>query len=242
MRWGHRKLWALTLVVVAVVLIVGTLLFGIDVTGSVQDTAEDLALDQWISAHHVVWLDPVALGINNLLAPAGALLILGGMAVFAAIWRSVPHALWLLATAAGGWGTVLVLKYLVARPRPLADALANPMVTETGRDSFPSGHTSFAVVLAICVIVLVATSPTRSVRGLTGWVGVLALLFALVVAASRLYVGAHYISDVAASFSATLAGCMLVAAVWVWRHGAGGHPREAPIPASRTQHKERVDS
>jgi len=79
------------------------------------------------------------------------------------------------------------LKALIDRPRP-----PDPMIT-TNSASFPSGHAIAASVTAIgLVVVLVPAAAPR-----TKWT-IVAVAFAVVMAMSRTYLGAHWASDVIA--------------------------------------------
>ena len=102
--------------------------------------------------------------------------------------------------------TNLVLKHLVARPRPwLEVAGLLPLVNEPDPNSFPSGHTSAALAAACAWW---RTLPRR-------WMAVTGLVLAVCMGLSRLYVGVHYPSDVLAG---ALVGAFCGWAAWrIWR-------------------------
>ena len=82
---------------------------------------------------------------------------------------------------------ITILKPLYGRERP-----PNPDVATTGF-SFPSGHSVAGAVTAIAlVIVLVPAGPRRR------FLEVLAAYFAVFMGMSRVYVGAHWLSDAVA--------------------------------------------
>ena len=99
----------------------------------------------------------------------------------------------LLALLLGLLCTNVVLKHLVGRTRPwlTVEGLV-PLIAEHDPNSFPSGHTcaSFAAASAWC-----RTLPKRGMK-------VLGVVLAVLMGASRLYVGVHFPSDV-------LAGCLV---------------------------------
>ena len=87
--------------------------------------------------------------------------------------------------------TNLILKHIFARPRPWVDCAALvPLVAEHDPNSFPSGHTSAAFAFAFAAL---RALPKR-------WMKVSAVVVAVLMGLSRLYVGVHYPSDVLAGF------------------------------------------
>lgn len=79
----------------------------------------------------------------------------------------------------------LVLKNLVARPRPyVTHADIQPLVTPGDEYSFPSGHT------------LSSFAAAYSLRYFYPQIGDFALVFAAIIGFSRLYLHVHYLSDV----------------------------------------------
>ncbi|HOI70693.1 MAG TPA: phosphatase PAP2 family protein [Methanobacterium sp.] len=87
---------------------------------------------------------------------------------------------------------VILLKTVVAEPRPyLAMSNVDLLTTESG-SSFPSGHTASSFVTAI-VIGLKYHKKTSGKKHLLIY---LMLIFAVIVGFSRIYVGVHYPYDV----------------------------------------------
>jgi undecaprenyl-diphosphatase len=92
-------------------------------------------------------------------------------------------------------GTILnsVIKALVKRPRPSFDPLMH-----YGGYSFPSGHSSGAVLVLGCVMVLISSFMIKRQRCYV--INIVIFIFILLVGYSRIYVGVHYPSDVLAGF------------------------------------------
>ncbi len=102
------------------------------------------------------------------------------------LWKKRWEALgfWVLAMV-GSQLLIGPIKVLYGRPRPPL-----PLV-ETTSFSFPSGHAVVGAAIAISlVIVLIPAGPKRR-----NW-GMLAGLFATLMALSRVYLRAHWLSDV----------------------------------------------
>lgn len=172
-------------------------------------TTSELGVDQELSRHHVAGLTTLAMALNFLFAPvAGVCIVLViGLYQFL-IRRSFVRAVMFVLFACSGWAASEVFKLIVARHRPNPSLLFDPLSPETGSNSFPSGHTAFAVAFAFALYFLV-----RGTRWgvITAWAGA---VLAVVVAWSRIYIGVHYPSDVAASFLATSAAVIVLAGLW----------------------------
>lgn len=122
----------------------------------------------------------------------------------------------LVLSVAGGAILNRLLKSAFQRSRPQFD---DPISTFTGY-SFPSGHTLTATVVYGCLAALiVANTKNPYARVITVFSA--ALLIAL-VAFSRIYLGAHYLTDVVAAIAEGIAWLSLcftsVYALWRPRH------------------------
>src|SRR6478672_5833528 len=117
-------------------------------------------------------------------------------------WRA---AAMLAASLAGSTALYNVFKRIVERPRPPAqDALG----TYT-HWSFPSGHATQCMAFFAMLVVL---------AGLVGWarprpLGIAAVVVVLVVGASRIYLGAHWFTDVLGGYALGGAWVSLLTAV-----------------------------
>ncbi|MBL8048389.1 MAG: phosphatase PAP2 family protein [Chthonomonas sp.] len=135
------------------------------------------------------WLD----GFMMLISNSGLDSIKAALILPSLLWpRTRAHA-WVvvLATAAAGLARLPLMK-LVGRMRPSNYQWATPLENVYSYESsFPSGHTTAAFATAVALWLLL-----RGTR--YAWLGVVAWVWAALVAFSRIYVGVHYPTDVVA--------------------------------------------
>lgn len=170
--------------------------------GDVQPVNE--AVLQSLHAHSNPLLDRLALVLTMLGGVAGTTVIACLAGVFLLWRRRFLDAVTLAMVSAGGGALVSVLKHTFRQPRPdLFDSLA-----PAHGFTFPSGHALLGVCLYGYLAVLLVLDGPRRRRRWWSWLGAAALaLLALGICWSRLYLGVHWLSDVAAGG--------LVAVFWV---------------------------
>lgn len=169
-------------------------------------TRIDYALTLYLAGQRQPWLTRFTLFI----AEAHETIRLLAATALVAIWlgwkRELASARLLLVVPAGMLLNV-ALKNLFQRPRP---TLEEPLV-QLSTYSFPSGHAVASSVFygAMCALVF-ARARSRVVRALAVIAG---MVMVLLVCFSRVYLGAHYLSDVIAGM-AVGAACVLLFLSW----------------------------
>ena len=156
----------------------------------------DQAVLRWFQARGSSWLDQAALEVTAL---GDTLVVLLVMVVAGAVlWLLGRRAYAFLLGASVAGAAILspALKTFFDRSRPdVADLRA--LAAETSA-SYPSGHAIMSMVSLVVVAYIVHCIASRRAVGVVAMVsaGVLIILIGL----SRLYLGVHYPSDVAAGY------------------------------------------
>lgn len=161
------------------------------------------------------WMQPVAgqpRGPWWLQEAAADITSLGGIAVltvfalvalgFMLILKKRLSAVLLVVGLAGGVALSEGLKAVFERERPPAAYQA----VETLNASFPSGHALLSTVFYLSVAVMMTRAFPR--RGLKIYVLAVGMVFALMVGLTRVYLGAHWASDVMAGWCVGAAWAM----------------------------------
>jgi membrane-associated phospholipid phosphatase len=195
----NRRRDVATAVVVSLATAAVFLLVGLNSTNSQVQRIDDHFLRTMVS-HRQSWLTAVAKVFNVLGTLAITLPVRIVVAGYLALRRRWWHfAAFVLAVVVS---EVLIgtLKTVYDRPRP-PKALA---LVGTSGSSFPSGHAVAATVTVVAIVLaLFPAGPHR-----WAW-GTAAALFAFVMAISRAYLAAHWLSD-------AVAGTLLGASCAIW--------------------------
>jgi len=183
-RYLTFSLWVLAILVGLAVL---TALAG----GGVRAWAPgfDLQTMQAIASHRDATLTTIA----GIVTDAGSFALLAPLSIAFLLlrrWKRPFDDIALLVIAAGSAVLPIVTKVIVARPRPTVENLSH--LTSL---SFPSEHTTQAAAVYLTIAIMLSTGLNRGWREL---VIVIAVVIALAVAWSRVYLGVHYPTDVIA--------------------------------------------
>lgn len=208
------------LLISATLLVGGAWLF----LGVVQDVVSndplvqvDHAIYDWLQGLRTGWGDDLMVTVTQLGSAYVMIAVIATVSLWFAItrrWRTLAY--WI---AAAGFAEllVLVLKYAIGRARP-----------ETGYSSvdefsFPSGHAALSIVVYGFLAVLLGHRKTGWQK--TAYALIAAATF-LLIAFSRLYLGAHWFSDVLASLGLGIAWIALLSIAYIT------HVRDRPLRAA----------
>jgi undecaprenyl-diphosphatase len=148
--------------------------------------------------------------VRDVTALGGVLLrnlIALGAVVALLFLRLRREAVLMALTVAGAWLVGYGIKLLVGRERPEIV----PHLTEAGGASFPSGHSFNAAVVYIAIALAFATMSSRQSVRLTV-IGT-AVVLSMAIAWSRVWLGVHFPSDVAAGWFGGAGWAFLAAAL-----------------------------
>ncbi len=195
-RSTHARLIAAKLLVIAVLAIA---------VAEISAVAKaDVVLADSIHSPAAGWLTTAALAVTELASTDAILIATAGAVVLLAAKRHWRGAVALAASVLGTQVVVGIAKVAMARPRPDESAA----IIDPPGFSFPSGHSASAVALYV-MLALIAGSALRKRAWGPAWVAAVALV--TLIGLSRIYLGAHYPTDVLAGW---LTGGIVVLASW----------------------------
>ena len=163
---------------------------------------------------------------------ASLVFALVAIAVVLLAWRRRPYELFVLLFGTGlVYAGVHVTKAAVDRPRPEGS------LVETMGSSYPSGHAAYATIYVALGVIAARVLPNLASRAALVIGTVVA---AAVIGASRIYLGAHYYSDVVAGWALgafVFATCAIVALVVSYvRQNGRETPPASPKREPATEH------
>lgn len=207
-RFSPGEVFGLHMTLGVAALVLASALFGqlaSAVVAGAPITVLDTQLANWFNRHATPGMTSFLLAVTDVNHPASLMLM---TAVFIGSLYRRGARYWIAAVllaVPGGMLLNVLLKYIFQRARPSFD---EPLV-QLATYSFPSGHTSGATLFyGVLAAYLVMHAGSAAAR-----LGILLAAAAMValVAFSRVYLGAHYLSDVLAGVaagSAWLAVCI----------------------------------
>jgi undecaprenyl-diphosphatase len=186
-------------------IVAGTIFFNLawDVASHTEIVVLDAKMATWLHAHGTPRVTDFMILVTTLNSIAGTSIMAALFAISLARLREWYWMLTLAIAVGGGMLLNVVLKDAFARARPHFD---DPWVTLSSY-SFPSGHTAGAT-LFYGVLAAFLVSRTNEWHARAACV-IAAALMVVLVAFSRMYLGAHYLSDVAAAACSSTAWLVL---------------------------------
>ena len=156
----------------------------------------------WISLHRSFFLNDFSVSLSYIGGLPFTLLLCSVGCVYFYWKKKIANILFIGVGISGSVALGWSLKYLVDRPRP---DMMYQMVKTYGA-SFPSAHSVYAAVLASLVWGIVYQKAEAKV------IAAVAILWCLAMGFSRVYLGAHFPTDVIAGWSI---GLIWIALLWL---------------------------
>jgi len=172
----------------------------------------DITFSLWCQGIQIPLLNPLMKGISfiNSLVPAAIIVALLAVSLWA-LSRKL-EAIFIVSLTSSGALINWLLKLLVNRPRPSIQLIQ--VSVESSGFSFPSGHTVYAVVGYGFLFYLMPRLVKQP--AIICFLRSLLILLILLTPASRIYLGAHWSSDIAGSL--LLGGLLLAPAIFLYHN------------------------
>ena len=151
----------------------------------------DKAVYHFFQSLRTPWADHVLIAVTELGDSFVNICISTAILLLFLLKRNYRTAGYWVLTIVGGLLGVQLLKWLIHLPRPVA------LYQGASAYGFPSGHTTMSVIIYGFLAILMARGLSSTLR----W-GIFAtvFVFSFIIAMSRLYLGAHWLSDVLGGF------------------------------------------
>ena len=193
------------------------------------------AFDAWVQS----WVFPlradgataILTALTHVSGTKASIVLAGGFTIYLWVRLGRRPALTYAGCVIAGEAVVAVAKFIVDRTRPLGLNL----IEFPGDASFPSGHTFAAIaIVAFALYVVVRTHPGMP-RGAKVALAVVAVAWPLLIAFTRIYLGAHWPTDIMGSL--VLGGCAFFPfATYAWNRICGDADSSRPPQPVRGAH------
>ncbi len=207
-----------------------------DVVGNDEMALVNPQFEAWVIAHRITWVSSAMQVVTWLGSGAVIVPLMLVMAIaFVVRRRDWPSARLLVIAVAGAAGLYTIVKPVVGEARPPATV----WLGHFDGAAFPSGHATQAVAFYGMLALVLSVRRSLRARALL-WTG--AGLIAGAVGASRIYLGAHWLTDVLAGYALGVAWIALVMAaslVLAVPGGGGGVFVAEADPGSRVARQPR---
>jgi undecaprenyl-diphosphatase len=215
--------------VVSAALVAGilALLRGVQVLGGAASFDRNVA--RFALAERSPLATPVFYGLTVLANTGVVVTLTTAAAVFLLYRRRIAEAVLVVATVALGQLIGTIVKSVVARPRPPADSA---LIGLPATYAFPSGHALAAMLLYGVVAFLLIRAQRRAWAKVA--IGIAAGLLIAGIGVSRVYLGVHWPTDVAAAW--LLGGAWLslcIGAYLSWKRREAARPHDDGRPNTR---------
>jgi len=156
----------------------------------------DIHISKEIQENQNVFINNIMIGISGLGRTAISLIIVVLLSLFFMLKKYKKEALLMISTLFSGI-LGLALKILINRPRPSKEFVI--LLEDTHYQSFPSGHVLFYTVFFGSLILIILTNDVLQNR-IKIVLASICLLMIFMGAVSRVYLGAHWFTDVLGGF------------------------------------------
>lgn len=184
----------------------------------------DHQLLHWLGTHRVDPVTKAAMVLDFVGGPKVTPFLTVAVAVLLVVLRRAVLGALVAAITFLGWLPGFFAKKMFTRPRPPADVNPVFQYSGPGANSFPSGHTSFAVALVVALAFALHVSGRRG-----RWAVVVGGLLVAAVMFARMYLGLHWPTDVLAGLFFGLGTSLALwpLAAWVYARARQRWPRWA---------------
>jgi len=166
----------------------------------------DRAVLDWMLDLRTPWLTDVATVITHSGGTVAAFLISAVVTVALLRARRTAEAVTVAGAMLSGWAVMSLLKLLFGRQRPPVPE----RLVDLDTYSFPSGHAMMSAILACVLGAVVVRVLAPGLRRLA--VLVLLACYTVAVGMTRVYLAAHWLTDVVAGWALGVAW----AGLWIW--------------------------